>query len=1055
MDGEKLDNKNWPRRVTQSLLKILASERGKIHSQDQLIDLLFPDSGYDAAKRNLYNRVSELRKLLEPNLKSGRDSQYILRVGPGNYAFSEVAQVELDVELYSQNLEQARNAHSNESWSQAQEAFECAEALFTGPYLAEDPYEEWALDKRSQLEEARLQALLQWAECNSTLGDLDQAIELCQKVLEADSTREAAYRQLMLAHYHKGEQSKALEVYKNCIELLERNLGVRPDPVTLELAKQIEKREISQLERAIPHNLPKPITDFIGREKLLEQIEQQLASDRLVTLVGVGGGGKTRLATEIGHSVLSKFKDGVWFIDLASIGDSELIYQAIASPFSIQESSAQDLEQAVIDSFKSKELLLIFDNCEHILGESASAADKLLSGCEDLRILATSRERMAITGEIGIYIPPLEIPAEVEHLTSEELREFESVQLFVERSKRANPDFAMSEHNSGAIATICRQLDGIPLVLELAAARMRMMDAHQLSERLERRLDILTGGSRTAEPRQQTLQATIEWSYDLLDEREQALLRSLSIFAGSFSIDEVEEICTTSELDKNDVLDLVTNLVDKSLITFSTQSDEGRYRMLESIRAFGKSRLQAHEEEAHFRIRQLEYFSDFAETAKEHYSGPEQADWLNRVEVEHDNIRGALRWAVSSDESGPGLGLRLSAGLWPFWSTRGYWTEGRNWFEEILPLAENDSTTAERAEALLGDGVLAHNQGNYAEAQSLLESSLENFEELDELHGKAMALKWLGTNYARSARFDEAISACNKSRILYSEIGDKYAEASLLANIGGVYQYQESLEEALIHYEQASQLFEEIGDHIDFAKCLSNMGLTYVTLGQFERALYCHQRALPIKQGIGDQKSHADSLLHLGIAQESNSARVNPRLSIQPFKEYLKFHEAVDSHKQALSLYKQIGDKSGKSAAFYNLGSVHLCIGTADIALDNFNRALQVSRELSLHARIVRTLSGMSRAYLQAEMTVAALESSSEAISLLTDGSIPQQEEIQYSHALALEANDRIDESLKFVALAQDAVQSRADRLKDPNLKESYLHANRSIISKWEESQSS
>ena len=1052
MNGERLDSKSWPRRVTQSLLKILVSERGHIYSQDQLIDLLFPDHKYDAAKRNLYNRVSELRKILEPNLKSGRDSSYILRMGPGNYAFSEDADVSLDIEEYAQFLENARTAHSNENWSQAHESFEGAENLCDGPYLAEDPYEEWALEARDQLEKARLQALLLWAQSCSKLGELDRAILISEKLLELDNTSETAYRELMLAHYHKGEQSKALEIFEQCKEALDRELGVSPDPATSNLAAQVGKREIAQLERAIPHNLPQPITDFIGREELLEQIQELLNSDRLITLVGVGGGGKTRLATEMGHAVLNSFNDGIWFIDLASISDPELIFQAIAGPLSIQESSAQNLEQAVIDALKSKEALLIFDNCEHLLEASAVAADALLKNCEGLKILATSRERMAITGEIAIFIPPLEFPPDSEEIEYDELKAFESVQLFVERSKRANPDFAMSEHNSSAIGTICRQLDGIPLVLELAAARMRMMDAHQLSERLERRLDILTGGSRTADPRQQTLQATIEWSYELLDEPEQALLRSLSIFAGSFSIDEVEEICTTDDLDKNDVLDLVTNLIDKSLITFSTQSDEGRYRMLESIRAFGKTKLQEHEEEAHFRIRQLEYFSAFAETAKEHYSGPEQADWLNRVEVEHDNIRGALRWAVSSDVNGPGLGLRLSAALWPFWSTRGYWTEGRNWFSEILPLAENSSATAERAEALLGDGVLTHNQGNYAEAHALLESSLAIFEELDETRGKAMALKWLGTNYARSGKYDEAIEGYNQALDNFSDVRDLNERGSILLNMGGVHYYQEEHQVALNRFDEALAIFKNTGNTSYVAKCLNNTGLVNITLGMFDNAVSIHQEFLRICRSLGDSESEADALLNLGISYESRGTNGNPRLVFNSIDKNEDLLRALNAHTEAASLYEIMGSKLGESAIHYNLGSVNICLGQLDQAIEHLERAAVLSNELHVTSREIRTFSALGRAYLQSGNVDLAVEYSAKAIAGMANHMIPQEEEIQYTHSIVLKRSKKTDESIHFLEMAYNAVQSRVGKLNDSCLKESYLSYQKKILEEWEES---
>ncbi len=410
------------------------------------------------------------------------------------------------------------------------------------------------------------------------------------------------------------------------------------------------------------HNLPLSLSSFIGRERELAIIRERLEEARLLTLIGPGGTGKTRLSLHTGGEVLSSFKDGVWLVELAPLSDPALIMQTVAAVFGLREGPDRPLVDLVVDYLRGKQLLLILDNCEHLIEASARLADQLLRNCPDFKILASSREALGINGETIYRVPSLSLP-EPDAVTLEALSGCESVQLFVERASATNPGFQLMDANASSVAQICHRLDGIPLALELAAARVKVLSAGQIADRLDDRFRLLTGGSRTALPRQQTLQALIDWSYDLLTEPEKALFRRLAVFVGGFTLEAAEAVCAGDGIEPYEILDLLTDLVDKSLVIADERDSSVRYHRLETIRQYARQKLLETDEVMRVRNRHLDYYIEFASLLEKEYINPYQYDIIDKMRPEYDNIRSALSWVVENNIENA---ARLLCSLPPF-----------------------------------------------------------------------------------------------------------------------------------------------------------------------------------------------------------------------------------------------------------------------------------------------------------------------------------------------------------------------------------------------------
>ena len=599
------------------------------------------------------------------------------------------------------------------------------------------------------------------------------------------------------------------------------------------------------------HNLPSQMSSFIGRESEMAEARRRLSGARLLTLTGPGGAGKTRLALQVAAEVIADYPDGVWLVELASLTDPDLLPQAVAATLGLREDSDRTLRETLADSLRAKSLLLIWDNCEHLVNACAHLAETLLRGCPGLRLLATSREALDIGGESVLPLSSLSLP------TAGDPEACESVRLFVDRATAVLPTFRFSAGNAKAVAEVCVRLDGIPLALELAAARVGVLTPAQIADRLDDRFRLLSGGSRTALPRQQTLRALIDWSYDLLDPAEKTLLARLSVFSGGWPLDAAEAVCAEGAVEEWEVLDLLARLVAKSLIVAEPPSEgQVRYHLLDSLHSYAADRLAETDEADALAARHGAWFLALAEEARPNLSGPEQVAWLRRLERDHDNFRAALRRFQSAD---PSAGLRLSRALSVFWRIRGYLSEGCGWLELFLQAAPNAPDT-DRANAYNAFGTLNWACGDFATARDAYEQCLTIKHRLADQEGIATALNNIALVLADQGDLAAARPLYEESLAIYRGLGARGQIASVLGNLGSLDSVSGDSQSAYARWEESLTLFEQDDNLWAMAQAHDNLGLVCGSLGDFAQAHIHLYASLNILKTLEDNAATAAAI---------------------------------------------------------------------------------------------------------------------------------------------------------------------------------------------------
>ena len=576
------------------------------------------------------------------------------------------------------------------------------------------------------------------------------------------------------------------------------------------------------------NNLPLALSSFIGRGKELAEVKELLAGHRLLTLTGPGGCGKTRLALEMASDSVEHFEDGARWVGLAPLSGRDLVPRAVASALDVREVPGRALTEVLVEYLRPRKMLLVLDNCEHLIEACAVLAGTLLPSCPDLHVLATSREALGIAGERVWLVPSLSLPEPDPLPPVEELRRYEAVRLFVERAEATSAGFALTDQNASDVARACRRLDGIPLAIELAAVRVKVLSVGQIVGRLDDRFRLLTGGSRTALPRQRTLRATIDWSHDLLDEDERTLFRRLSVFAGGFTLAAAEEVCADKILEGGEVLDLLSLLVDKSLVVTRERDGEARYRLLETIRQYGEEKLnESAEEAAVIKRSHAGYFLELAEEAEPAMLIPGQEAWMGRLELEHDNLRAALGWL--RQEGMVEQGLRLAGALRRFWWSLAYYAEGRAWLEEFLELARATERTAARAKALHALGVLIHRNADYSagdhvQARSRLVESVGIYRELGDEERTAAVLWDLGRLSNESGDLDTARSSLEESIELERRAGNERGAALARSSLGFTFLLRGEHGPARAHVEESLRVLRRLSSTDEAKRCLLFLG---------------------------------------------------------------------------------------------------------------------------------------------------------------------------------------------------------------------------------------
>ncbi|MGD8394838.1 MAG: tetratricopeptide repeat protein [Candidatus Eiseniibacteriota bacterium] len=680
------------------------------------------------------------------------------------------------------------------------------------------------------------------------------------------------------------------------------------------------------------HNLPNRLTTFIGREQHLDEIEELIGRHRLVTLIGAGGSGKTRLALETAGRMLERFPGGVWLIDLAPLREGAALVPAVAAALDVKEQRGKTARESLFAYLAGRQLLLILDNCEHLLEVCSDLVDELLRADAAPRMLATSRETLGVEGEQVYSVPPLQVSTSNQPDT-DELLQTEATRLFIDRAAAALHGFTLTPERCAAIAHICRRLDGIPLAIEIAAAMVKALPVEEINARLEQSLRVLTRGSKTAPPRHRTVRATIDWSHELLTELERVVFRRLAVFAGGWTLDAAEQVCAGEPIEKWDVLDLFTRLVDKSLVEMDTaksdQARRGRYRMLETVREYAVERLEESGEADRVRSRYRNYFLDLAHQAAAHKMDAAQIDWLSRLDHEHDNMRAVLAALVEADDPEQ-CGLILAGSLGWFWEVRGLWTEGRDALNALLDKPSAILRTRARSLALAAAGELARVAGEFDRARALFERSLDASEGDADRGLRGVVLGYLGNLDRAQGRIDEARVHLESALDIHRAAGNRPHEGVVLGNLGDLHRQQGHMNEAREHYETALAIHREVGNRLSEAAVLGNLGTLHALEGRAEEARQHYEMALRIHRESGDRRLEGSVLGNLGILLARQG----------------RIEEAREQYEAALTIHRGLGNRRLEGIWLGNLGILHHRQGRIDEAHARYQAALAIHREL-------------------------------------------------------------------------------------------------------------
>lgn len=872
----------------RALLCYLAVETGP-HNRDALCELLWPDQPAAAARRSLRVALTTLRHALGdqaapvPFLLATRDS---LQANPA----SDIA---LDTATFAELLRQTAEHQHNAGALCA----ECAERLrssmelYRGEFLAglavraSAAFDEWVTLQRERLHRQALDALAQLLAYHEATGEDEQARQYAWRTLGLEAWDEAAHRCLMRVLAHKGQRSAALAQYERCRKVLADELGVEPSDETTALYEQIRSGTLARADvqaapatngdsgagspaatealavsanGSAPHTLPAQFTSFVGRARELANGAQQLAATRLLTLTGPGGTGKTRLSLQLAEAIQERFPDGVWLVELAPVEQAPLVEQALAGVLGVSSAPGRSLMASMTAYLRAKRALVLLDNCEHLIDACAQLAHALLASCSQLRILATSREPLRISGESIFSVPPLAVPEAHQLAAPEQLVTVEAVQLFVERARAVQAGFQANAANSLAIAQICQRLDGIPLAIELAASRLRILTVEQLAARLDDRFRLLTNGSRAALPRHQTLQALIDWSHNLLEAEEQALFRRLAVFSGGWALEAAEAIC--GEGLRSDVLDLLARLVDKSLVQSDARAGDARYRMLETIRQYAADKLAASGEATALHERHAEYFTAFAQRDFSE-NGNYAPDWLPRLDGESDNLQAVLAWRRTAHN--PELLLQIALPLAYYISARRYSYELQHALEDALRYGAGLGHTFASAQACFYVAELRAMRCDYNAAQPLFERSLAMFRDLE--GGPKYARALLRSAWQARERGDAAgaWSKLEESLSLYHQLGDQYGIIDVLTTMGQVTVMQEDPEQAERILTQASTLARENNAQFYIGWLLNHLGHVAQIRGNYDQAIHFQQQSLvAFRELLGEGSQGEAWVLH-------------------------------------------------------------------------------------------------------------------------------------------------------------------------------------------------
>lgn len=700
---------------------------------------------------------------------------------------------------------------------------------------------------------------------------------------------------------------------------------------------------------AYPNNLPVHVTTFVGREAQQAEVGRLLEESHLVTITGPGGGGKTRLALQVAAAYVPQFADGVWFVELDHVASPDLVDRTVAEAIGLAGNTGRPWLDVLVDHLAPRQALVVLDNCEHLVAPCAALASRLLRTCPGLRLLATSRELLAVTGEFVYPLAQLAVPDTDRELSVEGVGRVESVRLFVDRAAAVRPGFALDPSNVRSVALICSRLDGIPLAVELAAARVRVLTPRQIVERLDDALGLLAAADRTARPHSLTLRSAVDWSYGLLGPEEQILFARLSAFVGSFGLEAAESVCGSAPVARSCVLDGLTALVDKSLVVARAGEEVMRFRLLEVLREYASARLAEGPDADEVLQRHAAYFSALARDAGVRLKGPEAPTVLALLDADHGNFQAALTRSLDRRAAEPAL--QLAAGLWRYWRIRGLVAQARAWLERCMALPGTERPTPLLTEVVRGAAALAFDQGDYAGCRRLWEHSRDASREAGDLPGLADTLGNLGNVTLVLCDFDASARYYQESMALMEQLGDERGIAIGLCNLGLLAQRRGSLGEAHGLFADSLTAMRRIGHQPGVAHVLRTLGSLATAMENHDEARACLEESLALSQELGDRRGIAASLNNLADVARRTGDRAHAALRCT----------------ESLAIRRELGDRRGVAACLSILALIALDAGDTETATQHFSEALALQRELRDAQGMLESLEGLVRVMAETE----------------------------------------------------------------------------------------
>jgi len=892
----------WRLRKARAIVKLLALADGRRMTQDELLELLWPGHNPDAAVNNFHRTLHAARSALgDAGLL--RLHQGLLSLGSSESQDT----VWIDVDAFIEAAAAVRRAADPARYEQAI-------ALYTGDLLPEDLYEDWAANRREALRREYLGLLLDLAQLYESRGLSDAAIDPLRRARTVDPFHEDALRGLLRALAASGQSHEARREYERFRAALADELDAEPDAVTTQLFDDIrtDRFPAASVAPSIRNDrpaLPVESTSFIGRERELREVEAFLGTARVVTLTGPGGVGKSRIALRVATRQAEVFRDGAAFVALDVVSDSDMegALATIARAIGVRETGEQSLRDAVLLRLRSAHLLLLLDNVEHVM-DVAQLLAEIAATCTDVTLLVTSRERLRIVAEQEVPIHPLPLPS-VSAATNDASDEWAVVQLFVERARAVDPAFKLTPENTDDILALCGQLDALPLAIELAAARVKLLTPQAMRERLAHdraRLDLLAGGARDLPERQRTMRGAVAWSYQMLAPAERMLLQRLAVCPSGCTLELVEALARERDGNAADMFEHVATLVDRSLLRRVEADGEPRLTMLETIREFALEQLTASGERAAAERALALALIALAEQAADESTGTRQSYWLRRIDAEHGNLRGTLAWIVASHASADlSLGLRLGAVLWRFWYVQGFLSEGRGWLDALIARTEAVRSIP-RGRTLLGAAVLAQAQGDYEIAVGYLDASIELCRTLSDREGTALALNQRGLVYRDHGQLSTAEETIAEGLGIFRELKQPWGVALSLNNLGVIAQRNREYERSSELLEESLRLFRESGDIWAATMPLASLSQVALDRRDFERAARLSQESLRVYEAMGDTRNVAIALSKLARVAEARG----------------ELAEAAAHSRASLLLRRDVGDREGIIAAIERLAAI-------------------------------------------------------------------------------------------------------------------------------------